>query len=172
MPPRTQVDYMNITFKEGTDQQQRYTILYLHKITLTRYTNDSCLRALGIFDIIYLMLDRIWWTHFINPCHPTNVRLTLEFLSSFSYVTHPVSHDSIGIVKFMLFNRDYEFQQDQIADQLWFQRQADIPCEVPQWGPWYTEFDHLWEWLTRDFAFDMEGEKSSHIHNPTICYFR
>lgn len=118
------------------------------------------------------MLNRIRWTHFVHLCHSTYERLTLEFLNSYSYVTNPVSQGSIGTIRFRMFNRDYEFSHNHIAALLQFSHDIGLPYEVLQWGPWLTEFGRLWECLTGDFATDMKGKKSSHIHKLAIRYFR
>lgn len=115
MPLRTPMDFMKIVFKEGMNQHQRYATLYRHQITMTRYSDDSYLCSLCMFDNVCLMLNTIGWTHFVNLHHPTYERLTLEFLDSYSYVMNPLSQN-----------------------------------------------DHT----------NMEGKKSSLIHNTTICYFR
>lgn len=101
MPLRTPVDFMNIVFKEGMNQHQRYATLYRCQITMTRYSDDSYLCSLGMFDNVCFMLNTIGWTHFVNLRHPTYEWLTLEFLDSYSYVMNPLSQNSIETIRFL-----------------------------------------------------------------------
>lgn len=49
------VDYNGIVFREGRDgekQRKKYETLMNEQIVSTRYTDDSCLCALGLFDSV------------------------------------------------------------------------------------------------------------------------
>lgn len=103
---------------------------------------------------------------------PTYETLTLEFISCSSYDTRSLSNGDVEVVRFMMFNREYQFRQNKISNMMHFQSQPSIPYEVSMVGRWNHEFGHLWEWLTEDFSFHMEGKKSSHIYNTAISYFQ
>lgn len=61
-----------------------------------------------------------------------SIYVTLEFLNSYSYVTNLASQGSIETIRFRMFNRDYEFSQNQIVALLLFSHDAGITCKVPQ----------------------------------------
>lgn len=78
----------------------------------TRYDDYSFLKALGLFESVYFMLDIIGWNHFVSVRHPTYERLTLEFLSSYSYELCPLSSVYMATVRYKMFNQEYSFSQD------------------------------------------------------------
>lgn len=67
---------------------------------------------------------------------PMYVRLTYEFLSSFYYSIQPSATRVSGIVKFRMFNVNYEFSQDQIVDLLHFPHEEGWACEGSLESDW------------------------------------
>lgn len=116
------------------------------------------------------ILDRLDLTQFCSLNDATYEKLTLEFLSSFTYYTPLVDQYSSGTVSFRLFNRDYELSQNIIGDMLHFPHGNCIAYECPLEEEWQYEAFRFWEQLTSERTFDWEGLKASHIHNPTICF--
>lgn len=60
-------DFNDIVFQKGKDgerHQKKYEALLNRDINLIRYVNDSFLHSLGLYDIVYWMLDRLNLTHF------------------------------------------------------------------------------------------------------------
>ena len=114
-------DFNGVVFREGRDgrkQQKDYEALLTRDIVPKRYADDSRLHSLGLYDSIYWMLDRLSLTHFYAHRDPTYVSLTLEFLSSLVYTTNSWTVNTIDIVKFHMFNREYDFNLNQMADLL------------------------------------------------------
>lgn len=62
-------EFNDIVFQEGKDgerHQKKYEALLKRDINPIRYVNDSFLRSLGLYDIVYWMLDRLNLTHFVH----------------------------------------------------------------------------------------------------------
>lgn len=60
-------DFNGIIFWEGKDgerQRKKYEALMNRDIVPTRYINEYWLCSLGLYDIVYWMLDRSCLTHF------------------------------------------------------------------------------------------------------------
>lgn len=176
MPPRAiraEVDYMYIIFREGENcerQRSIYVNLFNCSIILMRYADKSYFRNLDFLISVHWMLNKLELTHFCALSDRTYVKLTLEFLSSFGYYMLMVSRNSVGIVKLRMFNKEYEFSQDHIADLLHFTHGDGIACEGLLEGEWKIEVFRFWEQLTSEATSDWEGLKSTSIHNPTMRY--
>lgn len=93
------------------------------------------------------MLDRLELSHFFSQKDPTHVRLTLEFLSSLHYTTRIGSASTTGTVKFRMFNREYKFTTDQLAEVLQFPYGEGVICEAPLETDWMHKVGKFWEQL-------------------------
>ncbi|KAI5433700.1 hypothetical protein KIW84_020823 [Lathyrus oleraceus] len=130
MPPRAQAkekrpaaDLSNLIFSEGEVgklQKERYMKFYERSVTPTRYADESCLCRLGLLNNVQWILDRLDLAHFCSLNDATYENLTLEYLSMFTYYTPMVDQYSSGMVRFRMFNRDYELRQDTLGDMLHF----------------------------------------------------
>lgn len=108
--------------------------MFNRSVIPTWYANETCLCSLGLLSSVHWVLNKLELTHFCALSNPTYVNLTLAFLSSFDYYTPMVSRNTIGTMKFRMFNRECEFSQDHIADLLQFPHGDDISCEGPLEG--------------------------------------
>lgn len=81
-----------------------------------------------------------------------------------------VSRNTVGTVKFTMFNREYEFSQNCIVALQHFPHGDGITCEGPLEGEWKIEAFHFWELLTGEATSDWEGLKFASIHNLAIRY--
>lgn len=116
---------------EGEAQRTKYAKLFSCEVSPTRYTDESILHNLGLIGSVNWMPGNLGMSHFCTLTSPTYVRLTYKFLSSFSYQT-PVSYQrTTSIVKFRMFNRNYEFSQNHLADLLQFPHGDGLACERP-----------------------------------------
>src|SRR3954468_21878382 len=89
---RGEPDLTRIVFRQGERgelQRDRYLAFYQRFVIATRYPDETCMRRLGIYEDIGDMLQWSNLDYFCNLRHPTIESLTLEFLSSFSYITPP-----------------------------------------------------------------------------------
>lgn len=118
------------------------------------------------------MLDRLSLTHFYAHRDPTYVSLSLEFLSSLVYTTNSLTANTVGTAKFRMFNMEYEFNLNQMADLLQFPRGEDVICETPLDTDWPYEVNPFWEKLISNHTDSFEGNNTTQIHNSTIRYFR
>lgn len=55
------MDYMGIVFNEGPDQRERFNYLYQCTLTPTRYADETCLHALGLYDSVCFMHAILCW---------------------------------------------------------------------------------------------------------------
>lgn len=118
------------------------------------------------------MLDWLSFTHFCALKNHTFVSLTLEFLISLVYTTQSWTASTIGIVKLCMFNKEYDFNLDQMTDLLQFPHGEGVICETHLDKDWVHEVGPLWEQLTGNRAASFEGNKTTQIHNLAVCYFR
>lgn len=117
------------------------------------------------------MLERVSLTYFVREKDPTYVRLTLEFLSSFSYTIEIMIANSAGLVCFRMFHKEYTFDHNVIFDMFHFTYGEGVVCETPLDTDWVYEVRIFLEQLTGSLADSFEGNNATHIHNPTIRYF-
>lgn len=94
------------------------------------------------------MLDRLSLTHFYAHRDPTYVSLTLEFLSSLAYTIQSWTANTVGTIKFYMFNREYEFNLNQMTDLLQFPHIEGVICETPLDTNWPHVVGPFWEQLT------------------------
>lgn len=128
------LDLSNLVFSEGEVgelQKRRYLKFYKCSVTPTRYADESCLCKLGLLGNVQWILDRLDLTHLCSLNDATYERLTLEFLSSFTYYTPMVDQYSSSMVRFIIFNRDYELSQDTLGDMLYFPHGNGIAYACP-----------------------------------------
>lgn len=173
MAPR--IDYLGIQFQEGeagAEQCRRFKNLAQQKMLPTRYTDNSCLRKLGLVSDINFMFEKLGWYYFKTLRDPTYARVTLEFLSSLFYSTPLGCGNVQGQMQFRIFNREYTLSQDHFASSFRFPHGENVICDVPLEGPWNSLFGQFWESMTDEFTIDFEGNDATLIQNPAIRYFR
>lgn len=71
-----------------------------------------------------------------------------------------------------MFNVEYEYTTDHIADLLSFPFGEGVSCEALIKTDWEFEAGTFWQELTYFSTNTFEGNLASEIHNPTICFFR
>ena len=106
-----EVDMGGIIFRnqDGGHQREQYLKFHHRGVLATRYPNNDCLHKLGIFDGVDWLLRLSGLSFVCAQHHPTYPKLTLEFLSSFSYSTP--SDDAMfltGTASFHMFNTEYK----------------------------------------------------------------
>ena len=75
-----------------------YLWFYQCSVQATRYVDNDCLTELGLSDGVEWMLNNSSLTHLCTNPQPTYEALTLEFLSSYSYITpHGATQFLIGV---------------------------------------------------------------------------
>lgn len=77
-----------------------------------------------------------------------------------------------SLVKFGIFNLEYEYITDQIADLLEFPHCEGIPYEAPLEPKCGNEACLCWRDITGFVAYSFESNHDSKIHNPATRYFR
>ncbi|CAJ2668202.1 unnamed protein product [Trifolium pratense] len=119
-----------LVFRRNSNQSQTYEDLRRREIQATRYADDSTLRKLGLLDSVNFLLDNLNVRHFLSQQNPVYTQLTLEFLSSLIVNTVPETRSSHGAVYFRMFNTEYEFSFNDMADLLHFPHGQEVKCEV------------------------------------------
>jgi hypothetical protein len=117
------------------------------------------------------MLDALDLNYFLSQANPVYVPLTLEFLSSLTVSTTPESKSTRGSLCFRMFNNEYVFGFDEMADILHFPH-MNVVCEVHNDEQWPRTFVLFWKALTGKHTDSCEGNHASSIHNPAMRYFR
>lgn len=104
-----------------------------------------------------------------NP-QPTYEALTLEFLSSLSYITPPGATQFLTRADaFRMFGTEYSLNQTQIARILGFRHGDGVHCCIPNgWSE--IEFG-MWHSLTNVNVTSLDALNATYIHNPAIRYF-
>ncbi|CAJ2633365.1 unnamed protein product [Trifolium pratense] len=161
-----------LVFRRSSNQSQVYEDLKRREIQATRYADNSILRKLGLLDSVNYLLDNLNLRHFLSQQNPVYTQLTLEFLSSLIVNTVPETRSSHGAVYFRMFNTEYEFSLNDMADLLHFPHGPNVTCEVHDNEQWQNSFSHFWMTITGKQINSHEGNKASSIHNPALRYFR
>lgn len=117
-------DLSTIIFREGEvgeRQRNNYLGYYQRSVQPTRYVDNDCLKELGLLDSVGWMLNISGLTQLCTNPQLTYEALTLEFLSSFSYITPPgATHFLTRLATFRMFSTEYSLNQTQIAQILGF----------------------------------------------------
>lgn len=121
---RATPDLSTVVFRNGEAgerQRDNYLKFYQHSVQATRYVDNECLTELGLLDGVGWMLTNSSLTQLCTTPQPTYEALTLEFLSSFSYITPPGATQFLtGVAIFRMFGTEYSINQTQIARVLDF----------------------------------------------------
>ncbi|KAK2383895.1 hypothetical protein QL285_071305 [Trifolium repens] len=157
--------------RAGTKQANLFENLQSREIYATKYADDTCLQQLGLYDSVNYMLDHLGLNYFLSKKEPVYVKLTLEFLSSLIVATVPDTRSSSGTIYFRMFNVDYKFSFDDLADLLHFSHGNRVICEIPE-DRFEKAYRTFWRIITAKDTDSFEGNTASSIHNPTLRYLR
>lgn len=116
----SRVDYMGIAFR-WRHQRRKFEDLDERYMTLTIYANDRAMNALGIWESVLYWLNQIGWdTSPIRRKYWTFRKLTLEFLSSLTYVPNHGLGFNRGLILFRMFGVDHRYNIREFVDLLGF----------------------------------------------------
>lgn len=135
-----------------------------------RYPDNATLRDLGLSYSVNWMLNNLVMSRFYSLTFPIYIRLTYEFLSSFRYATPVGGSCTICTIYFRMFNRDYTFSQDHMANIFSFPHGYEYTCQTPIESEWRSNALDFWRQLTGKTTTDWEGLKATAIQNPSIRY--
>jgi hypothetical protein len=132
--------------------------------------DHECLRELGLLEGVEWMLAAFSLTQLCTTPQPTYEALTLEFLSSYSYITPPGTQQYLtGVATFRMFGTEYSLNQTQIARMLGFRHEEGVHCCIPE--GWSEIAFQVWHNLTNMNATSWDTLNATYIHNPAIRYF-
>lgn len=117
----TAMDEGNIIFQQGTSgsrQKKKYEDLLECDIFSTRYVNNANLHKLGIYHSVYYLFESVSLLNFMERRDHTYEHLTREFLSSLIYNVSPNTASTPGTIEFHMFNVEYEYSTNQLAELL------------------------------------------------------
>lgn len=121
---RATPDLSTIVFQNGEvgeRQRNNYLKFYQRSVQVMRYVDHECLTELGLLEGVEWMLTNSSLTQLCTTPQPTYEALTLEFLSSYSYITPPGTTQYLTRVAiFRMFGTEYSLNQIQIARMLGF----------------------------------------------------
>lgn len=155
--PRREINYMGITFAEGiigVNQRSNYHKLFKRNILATRYPDNTTLRDLGLIDNVNWLLSNLGMSYLSYLTIPAYIRLTREFLSSFKYATCIGGSRTISIIYFRMFNRDFTFSQDHMANIFPFPLGYEYTCQAPLESEWESIALDFWRQLTSKTTTD------------------
>lgn len=100
---------------------------------------------MGLSDGVEWMLNNSSLTQLCTNLQPTYEAMTLEFLSSFSYITPPGATQFLtGVSIFRMFGTEYSLDQTQIARMLGFRHGEGVHFGIPDgwseiaFGVWHS----------------------------------
>lgn len=117
--------------RDGNRKRKKYQELLTREVFSTRYIDNNYLYSLAIYHCVYYLLENLSLLHMFNHRDNTYENLTREFMSSLMYVVRPNTTSTVGMVKFHVFNMEYEFTTDQLASLLGFPHGEGVLCEAP-----------------------------------------
>jgi hypothetical protein len=164
-----------VTFRQGKageKQEKLYRALLERDFYPTKYPHVECLKQLGLYQSVGYLINALNLDYFLSQSNSTFVQLTQEFLSSLIISITPNTQSSTGIVRFRMFNKEYQFNFNQLADLCRFPHGDNVACEVPQTEQWLHAFSPFWRAITTKNTTSYEGNTASSIHNPALRYVR
>lgn len=125
--------------KPGDRQRKILEKLQGREIVSTRYVDEDCLYTLGLYHSFFHLADILGLHDIFTRKEPTFERITQEFLSSLIYLVHPDTASTVGMVKFRMFNVEYEYSTDELAALLGISHGDGSICETPLDSEWSTD---------------------------------
>lgn len=165
-----EVDTMEVVFR-GREQVGHYARLVEREMTLIFYPDSPTMTALGIEESMMYLLNQIGWTssHLMRRFNSYR-RLTLEFLSSLTYLPNCGLELNRGVIPFRLFDIKYNYNIHEFADLLGLPNGVDAFTITKEELFEYQELDYFWSSISGN-NFELDTMVSEDIHNLSIRYF-
>src|ERR1051325_7140029 len=131
--PNQQIPGINLREgDQGETQRTKFQKFQRRGLQPTQYVDIDCLRDLGLLEGVQHLLQNVnLWTLCSQP-QPIYETLTLEFLSSFCYITPTGATNQLsGVAKFRMFGTEYQLTQTEIARLLDFSIDEGVHLRVP-----------------------------------------
>src|SRR4051812_29185855 len=165
-----EVDNMEGFFR-GRGQEARFDKLAERQMDLTRYPHHPTMIRLGIEESVMYLLNQIGWTgsHLFRKFN-TYRKLTLEFLSSLTYLPNCGQGLRKGVILFRLFGLEYQFCVCDFAEMLEIPHGSDAYTTVPEESLAHWDLENFWGKITGNDNPEEHEFQSESIHNPTFRY--
>lgn len=150
--------------RNGTRKRKKCEDLLSQDIFSTRYVGNACLHRLGIYNNVYYLVWTLGLQDLFERRHRTYVNLTQEFLSSLIYSISPNTVSTAGTIKFRMFNVEYKYTTDQIAELLKFPHGEGVPCVAPIETDWAFAAGTFWQELIGFSTNTFKGNLALEIH--------
>src|SRR3954467_1505381 len=165
------VDNMEVVFR-GRGQEARFNKLAERQIDLTCYPDHPTMIQLGIQESVLHLLNQIGWTGYhLFRKFSTYRKLTLEFLSSLTYLPNSGQGLRKGVILFRLFGMEFNFCMEDFAKMLELPHGADAYAKVAEENLPYWELEKFWGKITGNDNPEENEFHSENIHNPAFRYF-
>src|SRR3954468_23918967 len=166
-----EVDNMEVVFR-GRGQEARFNKLAERQMDLTCYPHQPTMVQLGIEESVLHLLNQIGWTgsHLFRK-FSTYRKLTLEFLSSLTYLPNSGQGLRKGVILFRLFGMEFNFCIRDFAEMLELPHGSDAYTQVAEDSLAYWELERYWGKITGNDNPEENEFQSENIHNPAFRYF-
>jgi hypothetical protein len=107
----------NYFVKFGSESQRiRFERLFEKEMSFQIYPENRTMTALGISESVKYMINQLGWSNLNLHSLPSYRKLTLEFLSSFTYDPDYGYSIHKGLARFRLFGVPYRYCHREIAE--------------------------------------------------------
>lgn len=138
----------------------------------TIYPDDYAMTAVGIRDIVLFLLNQIGWdTSLIRRRFVTYFMLTLEFLSSLTYLPNRRLGFNRGLILFRMFGIYFRYTHKDFVDLLGLPSGPNVFTMTQEDILLDHELNYFWGSITRNNHPEPNVMFSKNIHNPKIRYF-
>src|SRR3954471_1435543 len=133
------VDNMEVVFR-GRGQEARFNKLAERQMDLTCYPDHPTMIRLGIQESVLHLLNQIGWTGYhLFRKFSTYRKLTLEFLSSLTYLPNRGQGLKKGAILFRLFGMEFNFCMGDFAKMLELPHGPDAYCYTPKFAHFFFQ---------------------------------
>src|ERR1043165_6489734 len=139
----SRVDDMPVSFR-GRNQRTKYGVLSEREMLPTIYLHHGTMATLGIRDSVLFLLNQIGWDNSrLMTCYATYRNLTLEFLSSLTYIpTHGLAQRR-GLILFRFFGINFKFNHMELGELLGFPNGIGVYHETQEEQLGFRELDNF-----------------------------
>ena len=165
------VNFMNVTLR-SRQQRRRFEDLAEREMCPTIYADDHAMTALGIRESVMYLLHQIGWdTAPIRRRYCTYKKLTLEFLSTLSFIPNHGIGFNRGLITFRMFDMDYTYNLREFSHLLGFPFGPDVITMTQEDLLLDSDLDFFWGSIAGNNHPEPSDLYSECIHNPAIRYF-
>jgi len=150
-----------------SSDMSRYNNHLYRDIALSRYPDEFTLLKLGIENNVMTLLHNIGWTQFIGTKYYTHKKVTIEFLSTITFIKDKDNPQ----VKFSFSNNEFNMSLTEFNTKMGFASEGLIhTSRNKDINPEDYDPHEFWSLITGRNHFESRSAKASMIHNPVFRY--